>query len=141
MLEKDDLTPDYHLVNEHEIAAQEAIKTRNERIARGEGPGKEEFKFVEVDRDTVIKLARLHCSYADIGRWFGVHEHTIMKRFREDIETAKTETRARLRNKMLEKAMNGDTTMLIWVSKNWLGFSDNGPVDNDDKKPLPWKED
>ena len=99
MLETDDLTPDYQLVNEKQRAAEEALQ----RVAAGEAT-EHDHKTKEIDRDVVIKLARLHCSGRDIARWFGVHEDTIFARFREDIETAKAETRARLRNKMLEKA-------------------------------------
>jgi len=136
MLETDDLTPSYPLVNEKQRAAEEALQ----RIADGK-PEQGDYKFTDIDRETVIKLARLHCSGADMARWFGVHEDSIFNRFKEDIETAKAETRARLRKKMLEKAFNGDTTMLIWCSKNWLGFGDNGPVNSDDNKPLPWSDD
>jgi hypothetical protein len=142
MLEKDDLTPDYRVVNETQRRAEEAIQRRNEAAARGEPVGNDQdHKWIDIDRNIVIKLARLHVTGADIARWFGVREETIFSRFREDMELARAETRMRLRDKILHKALNGDTTMLIWASKNLLGFSDSGPVNDDDRKPLPWTDD
>jgi hypothetical protein len=36
--------------------------------------------------------------------------------------------------------MTGNATLLIWLSKNWLGMSDN-PLDDDTQKILPWTDD
>lgn len=136
MLEKDDLTPDYQLEPE-EAEAQAELDippVADVEVKKQRKPRK------EIDREVVIKLARLHCNVSEIARWFGVDQNTINLRFKDDIELARGETKAKLRRKMLEEAMNGNTTMLIWLSKNMLGFSDNGPVESDDKKPLPWTD-
>jgi hypothetical protein len=138
MLEKDDLTPDYQFEEEKEAEAQGELTLNQEPVADVEV--KKPRLRKEIDREQVIKLARLHCNVSEIARWFNVDQNTINKRFKEDIELARGETKAKLRRKMLEEAMNGNTTMLIWLSKNMLGFSDNGPVENDDKKPLPWTD-
>jgi hypothetical protein len=136
MLEQDDLTPDYQLEPEEaeaqaelDIAPAADVEAKKQRKPRK-----------EIDREVVIKLARLHCNVSEIARWFGVDQNTINLRFKDDIELARGETKAKLRRKMLEEAMNGNTTMLIWLSKNMLGFSDNGPIESDDKKPLPWTD-
>jgi hypothetical protein len=142
MLIQDDLTPDYqNVMSPAQRRAEEAIQRRKEAAARGESVGNDQdHKWVDIDRETVIKLARLHATRADIARWFGVDPDTIATRFQQDIDLAMAETRTRLKNKMLEKALNGDTTMLIWISKNWLGFGDNGPINSDANAPLPWKD-
>lgn len=140
MTNSDDLTPDYQL------EVQEAETTEQGELAIGDAGTESEIPKArkpkkDIDREVVIKLARLHCNTSEIARWFGVDANTINNKFRTDIELARGETRAKLRRKMLEEAMNGNTTMLIWLSKNMCGMSDNGPVDNEDKKPLPWTDD
>lgn len=140
MIDSDDLTPDYHTEDEEAVTTTTAGEAQANVAVEGTEVKKARKPRREIDRETVIKLARLHCSQQDIARWFDVDKNTIAKRFGADIELAKSETRARLRRKMLEEAMNGNTTMLIWLSKNMLGFSDLGPIDNDDKKPLPWTD-
>lgn len=136
MIDSDDLTPDYQLEATEGLTEED----KQGRVVNGKiVPGKR--KFVEIDRETVIKLAKLHCTMADIGRWFNVDDQIIKVRFGEDIKLAQSETKAKLRRTMLQKALSGDTTMLIWLSKNMLGFGDNGPIDSDDKKPLPFKDD
>jgi hypothetical protein len=140
-MHSDDLTPDYQLEDQEATTTTDTPEIQGNVQVEGQEVKKSRKPRKEIDRDVVIKLARLHCSQQDIARWFDVDKNTIAKRFGEDIELAKCETRAKLRRKMLEEAMNGNTTMLIWLSKNMLGFSDNGPIDSDDKRPLPWKDD
>ena len=134
MLEEQDLVPDYGI--------QEPDAVEDLAQVAAEPPAKRPRKpRKEIDREQVIKLARLHCNVSEISRWFGVDQNTINLRFKDEIELARSETKARLRNKMLHEALiNGNTTMLIWLSKNMLGFSDNGPIETDDKKPLPWTD-
>jgi len=137
-LEQDDLIPDYQQL---QIDAAEA---REEKLAAARAAGEPipQIRPVKrvIDREQVIKLARLHCNTSEIARWFNVDQNTINLRFKDEIELARSETKARLRRKMLDEAMHGNTTMLIWLSKNMLGFSDNGPIETDDKKPLPWTD-
>lgn len=138
MTNSDDLTPDYQL--EDEEATTSTPETPVPAQVEGEVAKKSRKPRKEIDRDVVIKLARLHCNQQDIARWFDVDKNTIAKRFGREMELARQETKAKLRRKMLEEAMNGNTTMLIWLSKNMLGFSDNGPIENDDAAPLPWTD-
>lgn len=139
-MHSDDLTPDYQLEDEEAVTTTDTGETPANVAVEGTEVKKARKPRREIDRETVIKLARLHCNTSEIARWFGVDQNTINNRFKEDIDLARTETKAKLRRKMMEEAMNGNTTMLIWLSKNMLGFSDNGPLDNEDKKPLPWTD-
>jgi len=140
MNNSDDLTPDYQLEDEEAVTTTDTPEITGNVQVEGEEVKKSRKPRKEIDREVVIKLARLHCNQQDIARWFGVDKNTIAKRFGTEIELARQETKAKLRRKMLEEAMNGNTTMLIWLSKNMLGFSDNGPVENDDAAPLPWTD-
>jgi hypothetical protein len=40
---------------------------------------------------------------------------------------------------MIQQALGGDRVLLIFLSKNYLGMSDN-PIDTDDSTVLPWNE-
>ena len=135
MLDQDDLTPPYFVEEPEPETPADAVESPAEpttgRLGRPPKP---------VDRATVIKLARLHITQEDIARWFGVTRNVITERFGEDIRLAQAETRARLRRKMLEQALAGNSTMLIWLGKNMCMMSDNGPMDSDDNKPLPWSD-
>lgn len=135
MLDQDDLTPPYFVEEPVPETPADAVESPAEqttgRLGRPPKP---------VDREVVIKLARLHISQEDIARWFGVTRNVIAERFGEDIRLAQAETRARLRRKMLEQALAGNSTMLIWLGKNMCMMSDNGPMDHDDNKPLPWSD-
>ena len=135
MLDLDDLTPPYFVEEPVPDSPADAVTVPAEVTT-----GKAGRPPKPVDREVVIKLARLHITQEDIARWFGVTRNVISERFGEDIRLAQAETRARLRRKMLEQALAGNTTMLIWLGKNMCMMSDNGPMDSDDNKPLPWSD-
>jgi hypothetical protein len=135
MLDHDDLTPPYFVEEPQVDLPVDAVTVPAEPTT-----GKAGRPPKPVDREVVIKLARLHITQEDIARWFGVTRNVISERFGEDIKLAQAETRARLRRKMLEQALAGNTTMLIWLGKNMCMMSDNGPMDHDDNKPLPWSD-
>jgi hypothetical protein len=136
----DYLTPDYQTSEPLEGDPDHGIDTSTPKIVEGKVRRQRVYTRREIDRDVVIKLARLHVPTADIAKWFGVNTSMIERRFTDDIMLARTETKAKLRSKMLDEAFRGNSTMLIWLSKNMIGFGDNGPINNEDKKPLPWTD-
>ena len=44
-----------------------------------------------------------------------------------------------MRRAMWEKAINGDSRVQIYLSKQYLGMRDT-PEDGDSKAPLPWED-
>jgi len=145
MLEADDLTPDFGLKEVDQEAVTQPTEPPapggDQPVKEGKAKGRAGRPLKENDIETVIKLARLHVTTNDIARWFGVDKNTISARFGNEIEQARAETRARLRRKMLQEAMEtGNVTMLIWLSKNMCQMSDNGPTDEDSLRPLPWQD-
>lgn len=94
----------------------------------------------KIDAKLVEKLATIHCSVKEIADIIGVHPDTIRNRFADTIARGKANGKMSVRRKMLETAMTGNATLLIWLSKNWLGMSDN-PLDDDTQKILPWTDD
>ena len=102
-----------------------------------------------VDPVVVGKLAAINCSIAEIAAFVEVNESTIKNRFSLDIEKGREKGKASLKRKMWEVGVEkGNVTMLIWLSKQILGYSDriisedseftyNDPsfLTFDDKKP------
>lgn len=124
----DDL-PDPQLIEE---ADDTMALTGEEKAAPG---GR---KRAPIDQLTVVKLARLHCTIAEIAEWFGVNEATIRRRFGDLIKQCQAETRARLRQEQLKQALNGNVTMLIFLGKVMLHQREDAPADVD--RVLPWTD-
>jgi hypothetical protein len=64
----------------------------------------------------------------EIAAHFGCSETLIQKRYGELIREAKASRRIRLRQKQYQKALEGDTGMLIWLGKQELGQTDERHV-------------
>lgn len=94
----------------------------------------------DIDEITVIKLAKLGCSSDEIGDIVGLDGSNIRRRYGALLKAVKSETRSAIRRAQLNKALNGDTTMLIWLGKNWLKQSDAGERLSDDNQVLPWQD-
>jgi hypothetical protein len=94
----------------------------------------------DIDELQVIKLARLGCSSDEIGDIVGLDGSNIRRRYGDLMRCVKSETRSTIRRAQLNKALNGDTTMLIWLGKNWLKQSDAGERLSDDNQVLPWSD-
>jgi len=77
-----------------------------------------------VDENLLRKLAAIHCNQEEMSSVLGVSVDTLHRRFAEQIKDARNEGKMSLRRKMWELALNGNVTILIWLSKNELGMSD-----------------
>ena len=96
-------------------------------------------KHKTVDRDMIYKLACIQCSDEEIAEVAGISVGVLRKRFNKLLETGKQAGKKSLRRAMWEKAMNGDTRVQLWLSKQYLGMKD-APEDNTNKMPLPWED-
>jgi hypothetical protein len=95
---------------------------------------------IEIDLELVYALAKIHCSVSEIASIIGVSKDTINRRCGDIIDRAKDEGRMSLRRGMFHKAINeGNVVMQIFLSKQWLGYSDN-PVSSSSTKILPWND-
>lgn len=97
-------------------------------------------KVVVVPED-VEKLAKLWCTNREIAEWFGIEESTLKYNFSDNITKGRSETKQALRRAQLKNALEGNTTMQIWLGKNILGQSDQPAVDTEVDKILPWSDD
>tara|TARA_Y100001973_G_C5202542_1_gene338939 strand:+ start:2554 stop:3012 length:459 start_codon:yes stop_codon:yes gene_type:complete len=93
-----------------------------------------------IPEEEVAKLAQYHCTNKEMADFFGVKLQTFMDNFRDIITKNKLITKQRLRQKMLQQALSGDRVLMIFLSKNYLGMSDN-PIDNESTEILPWIDD
>jgi|TARA_A100001515_G_scaffold132008_1_gene120127 hypothetical protein len=96
-------------------------------------------KHYKLDRDLIFKLATLHCTYKEIASVVGTSETTLEKRYSGIIEKGRAEGKKSLRRAQMEKALQGDVRMLIWMGKQYLDQKDS-PQDEENTVPLPWDE-
>ena len=96
-------------------------------------------KYKTIDRDLVFKLACIQCSDQEIAEVVGTTATNLRKRFSGILDKGKQEGKKSLRRAMWEKAINGDSRVQIYLSKQYLGMRDT-PEDGDSKAPLPWED-
>ena len=80
--------------------------------------------LVKISRDNVFKLAVMGCTNKEIAFFFNVSDTTIGRRFGKVLKKAREECKTSLRQWMWNKAKEGNTTMQIFLSKQWLGYAD-----------------
>ena len=84
----------------------------------------------KIDFEEVEKLAARDCTEKEICYVLGISVRAFQNRkerdaeLQESIDRGRSKGNASIRRKMFELAMNGDKTMLIWLSKNRLGYTD-----------------
>lgn len=93
-------------------------------------------KPLNIDAEQVYKLALIHCTTREIAAFFDCSVDTIRDRYSDIIEKGKEEGKTRLRRVMIQKAMEGNVVMLIFLAKNLLGMSDKVEISGDETKPL-----
>lgn len=94
-----------------------------------------------VPPEEVEKLAAIGCKDQEIADWFGINDNTLRFNFSAELVKGRASLRMSLRRRMFDNAIqHNNTVMQIWLSKNFLGMSDN-PMDSEANAPLPWRED
>jgi hypothetical protein len=107
-----------------------AVEVYGYQVGRGRG------KRVVVPKD-VYELAALGCNDREIARWFDLDENTLRYNFSDIMEKGRDDLKHSLRRAMIKNALGGNAVMQIWLSKQWLGFSDQ-PTNTEANTPLPW---
>jgi len=97
-------------------------------------------KYKTIDRDLVFKLAAIQCTQEEIAEVVGLGVEALRRRFGTIIEKGKQAGRKSLRRAQWDKALNGDTRLLIFLGKQYLSQKDQID-DNANKSPLPWDDD
>lgn len=103
-----------------------------EETKRGAGRPKAEIDWRKVDN-----LLKAQCEATGIASMLGITVETLYRRCESDNKVSfaiycqqkRAEGKELLRTKMFEGAMNGNVTMQIWLSKQYLGFKE--PKENE----------
>ncbi len=84
---------------------------------------------VQITAQQVYDLAKIHCTADEISACLNCHTSVIYDSFSESLRKGHQDGQQSLKRKMHEKAFagNGDTTMLIWLSKQRLGYKERQP--------------
>lgn len=86
----------------------------------------------EIDWPQFEKLCGIHCTLVEISSWFSCSVDTIERAckrhygedFAEIYKQKQSLGKISLRRKMFETAMTGSIPMMIWLSKQMLGYTD-----------------
>lgn len=88
----------------------------------------------DLDLDQVEMLASIQCTDYELALVLGVSAKTIERRKKDDAaflsayEKGRSSGRMSLRKWQFESAKNRNTTMLIWLGKQYLGQSDKADM-------------
>ena len=93
---------------------------------------------IEIDWKKVDGYLRAQCDGTAIASLLGIHPDTLYNAcerehnsvFSAYAATKRSEGKELLRVKMYQSAMEGDKTMQVWLSKQYLGFSDQQKIDH-----------
>lgn len=78
--------------------------------------------LLKLDEKQIIELARIHCTMIEIAAVMGCSVRTLERNYADIIKTAKESGKTSLRRYMWKACEKGNTTMMIWLSKNLLGM-------------------
>lgn len=96
---------------------------------------------IKIDPEMVQKLAQIFCTMEEIAAVVGCSVDTLERRFADIIKKGKESAKASLRREQYKKAMDGNTTMMIWLGKQYLEQTDKinttGELILDDDREMP----
>lgn len=84
----------------------------------------------KIDPKQVETLAAINCSYEEAAAVLDCDASTITRRFAQVFKKGREHGRMSLKRKMWDTAMGGHAVMMIWLSKQMLGYTDK--VDHND---------
>ena len=76
------------------------------------------------DKELIKDLARIMCTYEEIGEIIGITGEGVKKRFKKVVEEGRAEGKKSLRRAQFEKALGGNVAMQIWLGKQHLDQKD-----------------
>lgn len=87
---------------------------------------------------TVEKLANMHCTQEEIAEFVGISVRTLKRNeeFCRLYKKGRENGKISLRRMQWQKADQGNTTMLIWLGKQYLGQSDKNDYTADLKQEI-----
>ncbi len=110
---------------------------------RGPAKGSGGRPIKPIDWVEAERLALMQCTQKEIASWYYITHETLVERYEKEFgETFSTwyekhsaNGKSSLRRRMYKAAMDGNVTMMIWLSKQMLGMRDR--IDEvTDQKPV-----
>lgn len=77
-----------------------------------------------IDEEQLRKLGRIMCTNEEVAAFFGVSADTIERRFAGVLKEEREKGKTSLRRFQYLAAEKGNTAMLIWLGKQFLGQTD-----------------
>lgn len=110
----------------------------SEDSKKQQGPGRPK-KIL--DKEQIRRLAELQCTRQEIAYVMNCSVDTLARHHKSDMEAGFAMGKVKLKRAMFRNATEKDNaTIQIWLSKQWLGYSDQ-PVADEDSLVLPWDSD
>ncbi len=81
--------------------------------------------LLDIDPEQVEQLAAIDCTMKEMAAVLNCSVDTLENRFSDVIAKGKEVGKMSLRRKMWNTAMNGNVTMMIWLSKQRLNYKEN----------------
>jgi hypothetical protein len=106
---------------------------------QGEGGGRPRF---EIDYEAVKKLAALQCTQVEVASFLGCHVNTLLKdeKFMEIYKSGIDNGKMSLRRHQWKALEDGNTTMLVWLGKQYLGQREKNELSGPDGGPLEFSK-
>ena len=101
---------------------------------------------VDIDWERVNELLEADCEGTEIAAHLGIVPNTLYRRCEDDhkisfskyLQEKKARGNSLLKEKQFEKAMAGDSGMLVWLGKNRLNQADRKDLSHTIKDELPF---
>ena len=84
---------------------------------------------LDIDPERVEMLASFGCSTIEIARLHNCDESTVRLRFKNELERGRENMKIKLRQLQWKQAENGNTSLLIFLGKQYLGQSDRNELE------------
>jgi hypothetical protein len=76
---------------------------------------------IELDQRQLRELASIHCTMKEIAQVMGCSVDTLDRNYAEVIKQGQEEGKSSLRRAQFKYALAGNSGLLIWLGKQWLG--------------------
>lgn len=87
----------------------------------------------ELDERQIRELARIHCTMEEIAAVMGCSVDTLERRFADTIKEERNFGKSSLRRWQFKAASGGNSALLIWLGKQYLGQRDKEDIDLNSK--------
>ena len=82
----------------------------------------------DIDPEQVERIAQTYATMEEIAYIVGCSVDTLERRFADVIKKERAAIKISLRRKQITEALAGNTTMLVWLGKVYLGQSDKQDI-------------